>query len=125
MMQVSRRLGRIDPGQETQLIEDDIVVTLKEMIDAFKKQQQEQRDKKQTQENNGNPPPQELIDKLAELRMIKAMQMRVNTRTTQWSKRYEGEEARDPAIVHELNDLAKRQLRIWNVTDNIAKGRNK
>lgn len=125
MVQVSRRLGRIDPGQATQMIEDDIVVTLKEMIDAFKKQQQEQRDKKQTQENNGTPPPQELIDKLAELRMIKAMQMRVNSRTTQWGKLYEGEEARDPAIVNELNDLGKRQLRIWNVTDNIAKGRNK
>lgn len=125
MMQVSRRLGRIDPGLATQMIEEDIVVTLKEMIDAFKKQQQEQRDKKQTQQNNGTPPPQELIDKLAELRMIKAMQIRVNTRTVLWSKRYEGEEAREPAIVSELNDLAKRQLRIWYVTDNIAKGRNK
>jgi len=125
MMQVSRRLGRIDPGTETQMIEDDIVVTLKEMIEAFKKQQQEQRDKKQTQQNNGTPPPQELIDKLAELRMIKAMQMRVNTRTTLWGKRYEGEEAREPSIIVELNELAKRQLRIWNVTDNIAKGRNK
>jgi hypothetical protein len=57
--------------------------------------------------------------------MIKAMQLRVNARTTQWGKRYEGEEARDPAIVIELNDLGRRQLRIWNVTDNIAKGRNK
>lgn len=125
MMQVSRRLGRIDPGTETQTIEEDIVVTLKEMIEAFKKQQQEQRDKKQTQQNNGTPPPQELIDKLAELRMIKAMQMRVNARTTIWGKKYEGEEARVPEIIIELNELAKRQLRIWNVTDNIAKGRNK
>ena len=57
--------------------------------------------------------------------MIKSMQVRVNTRTTQWGKRYEGEEAREPSIVIELNELAKRQLRIWNVTDNIAKGRNK
>ena len=125
MMQVSRRLGRIDPGEATQVIEEDIVVTLKEMIEAFKKQQQEQRDKKQTQQNNGTPPPQELIDKLAELRMIKAMQMRVNARTTIWGKKYEGEEARVPDIIIELNELAKRQLRIWNVTDNIAKGRNK
>lgn len=125
MMQVSRRLGRIDPGQETQMIEEDIVVTLKEMIEAFKKQQQEQRDKKETQQNNGTPPPQELIDKLAELRMIKAMQLRVNARTAQWGKRYEGEEARDSSIVQELNELGRRQLRIWNVTDNIAKGRNK
>lgn len=126
MMQVSRRLGRIDPSPETQMIEDDIVTTLKEMIDAFKKQQQEQRDKKQAeQQQSGNPTPQDLIDKLAELRMIKAMQLRVNTRTSIWGKRYEGEEAREAGIIQELNDLSKRQLRIWNVTDNIAKGRNK
>jgi len=49
----------------------------------------------------------------------------VNTRTTIWGKKYEGEEARVPEIIIELNELAKRQLRIWNVTDNIAKGRNK
>ncbi|MBL8824462.1 MAG: hypothetical protein JNJ77_17880 [Planctomycetia bacterium] len=127
IMQVSRRLGRIDAGQETQLIEEDIIATLKEMIEAFKKQQQEQRDKKESEQNNNNnnSNSQELIDKLAELRMIKAMQLRVNIRTTQWGKRYEGEQAQEPAIVQELNDLAKRQLRIWNVTDNIAKGRNK
>lgn len=127
IIQVSRRLGRIDAGQETQMIEDDIIATLKEMIEAFKKQQQEQRDKKESEQNNNNnnSNSQELIDKLAELRMIKAMQLRVNLRTTQWGKRYEGEQAQDPAIVQELSELAKRQLRIWNVTDNIAKGRNK
>jgi hypothetical protein len=57
--------------------------------------------------------------------MIKAMQMRINVRTEQWGKRYQGEEARDPAIVQELVELSKRQFRIWTVTDNIAKGRNK
>ncbi len=126
MMQVSRRLRRVDLGPETLAIEEDIVTTLKEMIEALKKQQQEQRDRKQSQQQqNGNPSPQDLIDKLAELRMIKAMQLRVNSRTEQWGKRYQGEEAKDPAIVGELMELGKRQLRIWNVTDNIAKGRNK
>jgi ribosomal protein L18E len=125
MAQVSRRLGRVDLGPETLAIEEDIVATLKEMIEALKKQQKEQRDRKQSQQNNGNPTPQELIDKLAELRMIKSMQLRVNARTEQWGKRYQGEEARDPNITQELGELAKRQLRIWTVTDNIAKGRNK
>jgi ribosomal protein L18E len=125
MLQVSRRLGRVDVGQETLMIEEDIVTTLKEMIEALKKQQQEQRDRKQSQQNNGNPSPQELIDKLAELRMIRAMQLRVNARTVQWAKRYQGEEARDLAIVQELQDLAKRQDKIFRVTDNVAKGRNK
>jgi len=125
MVQVSRRLGRVAVDDQTLAIEEDIVTTLKEMIEALKKQQQEQRDKKQSEQNNGNPSPQELIDKLAELRMIRSLQLRVNTRTVQWAKRYQGEEAREPSIVQELGDLAKRQRKIWNVTDNIAKGRNK
>lgn len=128
MIQVSRRLGRVDVGLETQMVEDDIITTLKEMIDAFKKQQQEQRDKKQNeqqQQQQQQQNQQDLIDKLAELRMIRAMQLRVNNRTVQWSKRYEGEVAREPTIMLELNDLGRRQLRIQNVTDNIAKGRNK
>jgi len=125
MMQVSRRLGRVTINDETLAIEEDIVTTLKEMIEALKKQQQEQRDRKQSQQNNGNPSPQELIDKLAELRMIRAMQVRINNRTQQYARRYQGEEARDAQIVQELDELAKRQLKLWNVTDNIAKGRNK
>jgi hypothetical protein len=127
MIQVSRRLGRIDVGSATQMIEDDIITTLNEMIEAFKKQQQEQRDKKQNQQQQQQQQQnqQDLIDKLAELRMIRAMQLRVNNRTQQWAKQYEGEVARDPAIMLELNDLGRRQLRIHNVTENIAKGRNK
>jgi hypothetical protein len=57
--------------------------------------------------------------------MIKMMQLRVNRRTFEWAKRYTGEQAQAPDIVKELRDLAERQAQIQNITDNIAKGRNK
>lgn len=122
---VSRRLSRVNPGPETQLIEEDIIATLKDMIEALKKQQKEQRDKKdQQQQQNGEPPPQSLIDKLAELRMIKALQLRVYHRTKAWGQRYAGEQAQDPEILSELRDLSQRQLKIHQITDNLAKGKN-
>jgi hypothetical protein len=56
--------------------------------------------------------------------MIKAMQVRVYNRTVLWGKRYQGEQAKEADIVSELKDLAARQSRIFQVTDNIVKGRN-
>lgn len=126
MGHISRRLSRVNPGPETQIIEEDVIATLKDMIEALKKQQKEQRERKnqQQQQQQGQPPPQSLIDKLAELRMIKALQLRVNARTKLWAQRYQGEQANELEIVSELRDLAQRQLKIFQVTDNVAKGRN-
>jgi hypothetical protein len=123
---VARRLARTNPGPETQLIEEDIIATLKEMIEALKKQQKEMRDRKENQQQqNQQPPDPSLLDLLAELRMIKALQVRVLQRTEKWSKLYKGEQATDPEIVPELRDLAQRQLKIYQITDNLAKGRNR
>lgn len=123
---VSRRLSRINPGPETQLIEEDIMTTLKEMIEALKKQQKELRDRKENQQQNasGDSDPA-LLDLLAELRMIRALQMRVLQRTEKWSKLYKGEQASDPELFPELRDLAQRQLKIYQMMDHLAKGRNR
>lgn len=123
---VARRLARTNPGPETQLIEEDIIAALKEMIEALKKQQKEMRDRKENQQQqNQQPTDPALLDMLAELRMIKALQVRVLQRTEKWSKLYKGEQATDPEIVPELRDLAQRQLKIYQITDNLAKGRNR
>ena len=129
MHHVSRRLARprTDVGEETQLIQQDIINTLQEMIDALKQQMEQNRERKD------NPPPQQqqnenlksLIDLLAELRMVRALQMRVNGRTELWGKRYQGELAQQPEIVTELRDLSQRQLKIYQMIDNLAKGRNR
>jgi hypothetical protein len=73
----------------------------------------------------GQPGPQDLIDLLAELRLIKSLQVRVYNRTVLWAKRYTGEQARETNIITELRDLGQRQLKIQEMTDNIAKGRNR
>ena len=65
----------------------------------------------------------ELIDMLAELKMIRSMQLRVNSRTNTYARQYQGEQANDPDIRKELEGLADRQARIFDATNNLARGK--
>jgi hypothetical protein len=126
MKHVQRRLGIVDTGAVTQAIEKDIIDTLKEMIEALKKARQELDNKKNPPSNQ--PPPNvdpKLLDLLAELKMIRSMQKRVNDRTRIYGRQYQGEQASQPTIVRELHNLADRQERIFDVTNRIAKGDNR
>lgn len=128
MKSVANRLGKVDVGQVTQTIEEDIIATLKEMVEALKKAQQDMQNRR-----NQPPPPmnndpnqnRSLIDLIAELKIIRSMQVRVNSRTGIYARQYQGEQASDPDIQKELANLALRQQKIFEVTNNIARGKNK
>jgi len=129
MMNVQRRLGGVDVGAVTQAIEQDIIDTLKEMIEALKKARQENDSKKNPPPGQpppqGPPPDQKLLDQIAELKMIKSMQLQVNRRTKTYGQQYQGEQAAVPEIRGELRQLSDRQDRIVDVTNKIYKGENK
>ena len=100
------------------------------LIEALKKAQKDTDDQQQqrppppsTQPSTPQDPP--LIDVLAEIRMIRALQMRVNRRTQRYSKLIEGEQAQEPELVEALQQLAEREARIHRVTRDLAAGRNK
>jgi hypothetical protein len=130
MIVVQKRLGGTDVGKVTQAIERDIIDTLKEMIEALKKARQD-LDNKKSPPSSGQPPPnqdQKLLDQIAELKMIRSMQVRVNGRTQMYGKQYqdiEGEQTRNPELRRELQILSERQERIFDVTNRIARGDNK
>jgi len=111
-----------DVSQVTQSIEKDIIDSLKEMIEALKKQRSEGGGKSNP---SGPPPPQQLLDKIAELKMIRSLQIRVNGRTTTYGKMYTGEQAEEPNIRRELRNLSDRQERIFEITNRMAKGDNR
>ncbi len=123
MQQVVDRLSQAKVSQVTQGIELDIIATLEEMIDALKKAQ------KELEKNQNKPRPQSgqedspLVDKLAELKMIRALQMRINTRTERYSKLIEGEQAENAELVDALRRLAERQQRVYRVTHDLSSGR--
>ena len=122
MQQVVDRLAQAKVGQITQSIEQDIIAALKEIIEALKKAQKDQdnKDKKQKpQEGEPQDPP--LVDVLAELKMIRALQMRVNGRTERYSKLIDGEQAQQADLLDALQKLAERQERIHRVTRDLQK----
>jgi hypothetical protein len=121
---VTRRLGKADVGVVTQGIEQDIIAALKDMIEALKKAQKN-RDGNSRPGQSNQPPNPTLIDLIAELKMIRAMQVRVNARTLIYARQYTGEQARDPDIQKELGDLARRQQKIFDATNDIARGKNR
>jgi hypothetical protein len=129
MLHVQKRLELTDVGGLTQDIEKDIVATLKEMIDALKKAREDNQSDPGKPGKGGAPPKagdQKLLELLQELKMVRSLQKRVNDRTTDYAKRFPGQEqARDPQIVRELRVLAERQQRIQQIVSDIAKGANK
>lgn len=126
MQQVSARLLRANVEQITQGIEQEIITQLQETIDALQKAQKAQKNRKSRPGQAGES-QEGLVDKIAELKMIRALQMRVNTRTKRYSKMLEGdvEEADRPDLVDALKKLAEREERVHQVTHDIAVGKNK
>lgn len=127
MHQVVERLAQFKLGEVTLGLEADIVAALEEMIAALQKAQKDQEQKQQ----QGQPPQQgegeeqPLVDTLSELKMIRALQMRVNLRTERYAKLTQTEQAERPDLLIALKQLAERQQRIHKVTRDIVVGRNR
>ena len=88
---------------------------------------QELDNKKSPPPGGGQPPnvDQKLLDQIAELKMIRSMQIRVNSRTQTYARQYKGEQAEDPDIKKEVVDLAQREQKIFDVTNDIYRGKNR
>ncbi|MBN2292542.1 MAG: hypothetical protein JXM70_08965 [Pirellulales bacterium] len=117
MQQTAERLGKNLVDKITQGLEEDILAALEEMIEALKKEIEklEEQQSQQSQQSGKKQDP-ELIETLAELKMIRALQMRVNRRTIRYGKLIDGEEARNPELREALRRLAQREERIHEVT---------
>lgn len=110
----------------TQGVQEDIIAALEEMIAALEKAIED------LQQNKGKPPPggggepgdEPLVDNLAELKMIRSLQMRVNRRTAEYGAMIQGEQADKADLLKGLQQLADRQDRIYRSTRDIVVGRN-
>lgn len=125
MLTVVEWLAEGNVGELTQGVEEDVIAALEEMIDALEKAQRDQeRQQQQPPQQPQQPQDQPLVDKLAELKMIRALQMRVNKRTERYSKLIDGEQAADPDLLRALDQLSDREERVRKATRDIAVGRN-
>lgn len=133
MQTVAGRLEGSDVGGLTQTIEAEIVTGLEEILEALTAAQRELEKKKNDNEKPpppqpGEPQQQPLVDKLAELRLIRTMQMRINSRT---NKLADLMGTKDDAIGlseqgemrQQIRDLGGRQQRLQQITRDIVVGK--
>ncbi|GAB4157707.1 MAG: hypothetical protein Tsb009_34860 [Planctomycetaceae bacterium] len=130
MVTVARMLAKEDTGKENQEIQRDIMDALSEIIDALKKElekkDKEKKDPPPKPPSDQDPPDPSLVDKLAELKMLRSLQMRVNRRTRRLGLKIKGEQAteKDAEVVEQLKQLAKRQARIQKAAYDLATNKN-
>jgi len=141
MVLVAGKLKKTDVGTITQGVEGEIIDTLKEMIAALKKARQDQKPKQKPGEEgkegaSGGNNDQKLLDQIAELKMVRSMQVRLNQRTSAYGKQLDGEQPsptgmdskdreRIETLRKDLFELGQRQEKITKVTRDMALGRNK
>lgn len=127
MTTIVQRLDKADPGELTQTIERNVIEALEEMIDALQKELEKQKDKDQQQQQQQQQQQDDdaLVDALAELKMLRSLQLRINRQTKQLGRLIEGEQATEPEVVEQLQTLSRRQAKIQQATYDLATGRNK
>ena len=131
MDQVVERLAETKIDRLTQGIEEDIIQSLEEMIEALQKAQQDMEESENGPPGPpGNPSDPPLVDEIAELKMIRAMQLRVNKRTQRYARLLDDEEdpvgqATDNDLRSALDRLGNREEKIQRITRDIVLGKNK
>lgn len=126
MKKVQALLFKTDVGTLCQNVQEDIIAALQEIVEALKKAQQDLKDRKDQPPpppGEGKPPDQRLIDGLAELRMLRNLQAKINKRTIDYGRLYTGEQTEDAKIQIDLRNLAERQVKIQKASKDIATGK--
>lgn len=127
MQTVTTRLAAVKVGAMTQGLEQDIIAALEETIAALDKAVKDL-------EKNRTPPGQSpsagqqseppLVNKLAELKMIRSLQVRINERTKRYGEMIGGPQADTPELLEALEKLGERQQRVVQATSDLSQGRN-
>jgi hypothetical protein len=127
MRQVAEWLSAVKVGELTQGVEQDIIAALEETIAALEKAI---KDLEKNRTRPGQSPPAgesaepELVNKLAELKMIRSLQARIYQRTQRYGQMIEGEQAETAELLEALRVLAERQQRVYRATADLELGRN-
>jgi hypothetical protein len=127
MRQITERLAALKVEKITQGLEKDVIAALEETVAALEKAIKD-KEKKRTppgqQGMAGKPEDMSLVDKIAELKMIRSLQMRINKRTQSYGEMIQGEQAETPELLKALDNLAERQKRVYRATADLQRGKN-
>ena len=131
MLQVASRLSSAKTGQITIEIEEDIIDTLNYLVKALIKTQQDMQSAQQNgQQQSGQAGDRPLVDKLAEIRMLRGLQERIWRRHRRYSKFLDDPEdlvgsTDDPELQAALKRLAEKQAQLTAIARDIVNEKNK
>ena len=130
MLTISTRLSGNEVGTFTQSVERDVIESLEEMVTALqneieKRQKQDENRRQQRGQRGQGEEEKQLVQDLAELKMLRSLQFRVNRRTKEIGLLVKGEQANNEKLLQDLSKLAHRQAEIQDATYIIATGRNR
>jgi hypothetical protein len=129
MEAIVRLLEEAKVGELTQTIEQSVIEALEEMVDALQKeiekQEEEEKEQKDSPPKDQGDKDKPLVDDIAELKMLRSLQLRINRTTRRFGRQIEGEQADNPDVLDQLQILGRRQSKIQKATYDIATGRNK
>ncbi len=124
MGSVASRLQNTKTGQLTQSIETDIIEALNELIKATQKEMEEMKSEERQQQQQQNSQQQKkppLVELMAEIRVLRSLQLRVNRRTTQVHELLQESDSADTAdLAEQLEQLAQRQNRLRESAGELA-----
>ena len=133
MTEVKNRLERTALDAVTLHIVDAVIEALQEMLDAIQmaideaRERQENAENQQQSQQGDRVAEESLIQLLAELRMIRSMQRRVNERTirydTEIKQLLENPDADLSSLRHAVEELARQQNRISRILHELRIGR--
>lgn len=127
MQTVAERLNNFEVDELTVAIEDDIIEALEELVEALRKEMErmEEQDQQDQDQQEGAEQDPGLVDLIAELKLLRSLQYRVNRRTQQLGRTIEGEQASERGLLTMLSQLAERQARIQRATYDLSVGKNR
>jgi hypothetical protein len=128
MNRIKERLNLARTGEDTQFLEQQVIDALREILETLKRAQRPPGGAPPGPPGDPDPRPadQPLLEQVAELKMLRNLQLRLNERTRREGERCRGgEQTDDVQGKQELKDLANRQQMIEAMTHDLALGRNK
>ncbi|WDQ15832.1 hypothetical protein [Rhodopirellula sp. P2] len=130
-VRVSTRLGQSKIDLVTQGLQTDILAALEEMIAALAQAQRDlEKKKQQEQQGDGGGQPsgsgeEPLVQKLAELKLIRTMQTRIQGSTDRYASLSDDKATSAEDVLPLLRDLSQRQDRLYQITRDLVTERNK
>jgi len=123
MKTAADRLRQSKVGSLTQALETDVIEALKELIEATQREMQDMKsEERQQQAQNGEQKKPPLVQLIAEIKVLRSLQLRLNRRTQRIDE-FMAEQTADDRdhLIEQLEQLTTRQQRLVESAQELSK----